>query len=61
MTENVQRKSIGPHFSMCVQPAFIIGTNSEDGSHNFAPITRIGITCKKDEVICWSSVCTGTK
>ena len=26
---------------MCVQPAFIIGTNNEDGSHNFAPITWV--------------------
>lgn len=40
----VKRKSIGTHFSMCVQPAFIIGTNNEDGTHNFAPITWISVT-----------------
>ncbi len=34
--EAVKRKSMGPHFSMCLQPAFIIGTNNEDGTHNFA-------------------------
>lgn len=33
---------------MCVQPAFIIGTNNEDGSHNFAPITWVSITNEKD-------------
>lgn len=29
---------------MCVQPAFIIGTNNEDGSSNFAPITWVSVT-----------------
>ena len=29
---------------MCVQPAFIIGTNNEDGTHNFAPITWVSVT-----------------
>ena len=29
---------------MCVQPAFIIGTVNEDGSHNFAPITWVSVT-----------------
>lgn len=33
---------------MCVQPAFIIGTNNEDGSYNFAPITWVSITSEKD-------------
>lgn len=46
--ENVKRKSIGTHFSMCVQPAFIIGTNNEDGTHNFAPITWVSVTNEKD-------------
>lgn len=46
--ETVKRKSMGPHFSMCVQPAFIIGTNNEDGTHNFAPITWVSVTCEKD-------------
>lgn len=44
----VKRKSISPHFSMCVQPAFIIGTNNEDGTHNFAPITWVSVTSEKD-------------
>lgn len=48
MAKNMNRKSIGPHYSMCVQPAFIIGTNHEDGSHNFAPITWVSVTCEKD-------------
>lgn len=34
---------------MCVQPAFIIGTNNEDGTHNFAPITWVSITNEKDD------------
>lgn len=55
MTENTnshpprKKKSIGTHFSMCVQPSFIIGTNNEDGSHNFAPITWVSVTCEKDD------------
>lgn len=43
----VKRKSVGTHFSMCVQPAFIIGTNNEDGTYNFAPITWVSITNEK--------------
>ena len=46
--ETVKRKSMGPHFSMCVQPAFIIGTNNEDGTYNFAPITWVSVTCERD-------------
>ena len=42
----IKRKSIGTHFSMCVQPAFIIGTNNEDGTHNFAPITWVATVYK---------------
>lgn len=42
--EAVKRKSVGTHFSMCVQPAFIIGTNNDDGTHNFAPITWVSVT-----------------
>lgn len=45
----VKRTSRGPHFSMCVQPAFIIGTINEDGTHNFAPITWVSVTNEKDE------------
>ncbi|MCI8387146.1 MAG: DUF447 family protein [Clostridiales bacterium] len=44
----MKRKSIGTNFSMCVQPTFIIGTNNEDGSYNFAPITWISVTNEKD-------------
>lgn len=47
--KNRNRKSIGTHFSMCVQPAFIVGTNNEDGSHNFAPITWVSVTNEKDD------------
>ena len=41
----MKRKSIGPGLSLCVQPAFIIGTRNEDGSCNFAPITWVSVTC----------------
>ncbi|MEY8423297.1 flavin reductase family protein [Lachnospiraceae bacterium 38-14] len=47
--KTVKRKSVGTHFSMCVQPAFIIGTNNEDGTSNFAPITWVSITNEKDD------------
>ena len=43
----MKKKSMGPHFSSCVQPAFIIGTNNADGSANFAPITWVSVTCEK--------------
>lgn len=46
--QNVKRKSVGTYFSMCVQPAFLIGTNNEDGTDNFAPITWVSVTCEKD-------------
>lgn len=46
-----KRKSIGSKFSMCVQPAFIIGTNNDDGSYNFAPITWVSVTCENDEYL----------
>ncbi len=42
--EMTKRRSVDPVFSMCVQPAFIIGTNNEDGSANFAPITWVSVT-----------------
>ena len=42
----MKRKSHYPKFSMCVQPSFIIGTNNEDGSYNFAPITWVSATCE---------------
>lgn len=40
----MKRKSVKPIYSMCVQPSFIIGTNNEDGSFNFAPITWVSAT-----------------
>lgn len=40
----MKRKSVDPVYSMVVQPAFIIGTNNEDGSCNFAPITWVSVT-----------------
>ena len=40
----MKRKSVEPKYSMCVQPAFIIGTVNEDGSENFAPITWLSAT-----------------
>lgn len=45
----MKRKSVDPNFSMCVQPSFIIGTNNEDGSHNFAPITWVSATCEQGD------------
>ena len=45
----MKRKSLDPKFSMCVQPSFIIGTNNEDGSYNFAPITWVSATCEKGD------------
>lgn len=38
------RRSVDPVYSMCVQPAFIIGTYNEDGTANFAPITWVSVT-----------------
>ena len=47
--KSVKRRSVGAHFSMCVQPAFIIGTENEDKSCNFAPITWVSATCEKGD------------
>ena len=38
------RRSVPPVYSMCVQPAFLIGTDNEDGTPNFAPITWVSVT-----------------
>lgn len=59
--KNVKRKSVGTHFSMCVQPAFIIGTNNEDGTYNFAPITWVSITNEKDDDYLLTVSMFGTK
>jgi len=40
----MKRKSVNPIYSMCVQPSFIIGTQNEDGTDNFAPITWVSVT-----------------
>ena len=42
--EKPKRRSVDPVYSMCVQPSFIIGTDNEDGSANFAPITWVSVT-----------------
>jgi flavin reductase (DIM6/NTAB) family NADH-FMN oxidoreductase RutF len=43
-----KRKSIGFQHSMCVQPAFLIGTYDEEGNVNFAPITWVSVTWDND-------------
>jgi flavin reductase (DIM6/NTAB) family NADH-FMN oxidoreductase RutF len=43
-----KRKSMGNQHSMCVQPAFLIGTFDEGGNVNFAPITWISVTWDTD-------------
>ena len=45
----MKRRSVGAEFSLCVQPAFLIGTNNEDGSCNFAPITWVSVVCEKGD------------
>ena len=44
-----KRRSVAPLYSMCVQPAFILGTNNEDGTANFAPITWVSVTQEGDD------------
>lgn len=57
----VKRKSAGTHFSMCVQPAFIIGTNNDDGTCNFAPITWVSMTNEKENEYLLTISMFGTK
>lgn len=60
--DSIKRKSVGKGFSMCVQPAFIIGTNNEDGTHNFAPITWVSVTWEKaDEYLLVISMAGGKR
>ena len=40
----MNRKTVAPIYSMCVQPSFIIGTTNEDGTYDFAPITWVSAT-----------------
>lgn len=59
--KTIKRKSVGTHFSMCVQPAFIIGTNNEDGTYNFAPITWVSVTNEKENDYLLTISMFGTK
>jgi len=59
--KNIRRKSVGTTFSMCVQPAFITVTNNEDGSHNFAPITWVSVTCEDGDGYMLTVSMFGTK
>lgn len=56
-----KRKSVSPVFSMCVQPSFLIGTNNEDQSANFAPITWLSVTHEKGDGYLLIISMTGTK
>lgn len=55
------RKTVKPIYSMCVQPAFIIGTNNEDGTPNFAPITWASATHEDGEGYLFVISMFGTK
>lgn len=46
---------------MCVQPAFIVGTNNEDGTYNFAPITWVSVTNEQKDDYCLVISMFGTK
>ena len=59
--KTIKRRSVGTHFSMCVQPAFIIGTNNDDGSYNFAPITWVSVTSEKENDYLLTISMFGTK
>ena len=47
--EKPVRRSVDPVYSMCVQPSFIIGTNNEDGTANFAPVSWVSVTHEKGD------------
>ena len=57
----MKRKSVDPIYSMCVQPAFIIGTRNEDGSDNFAPITWLSATHEEGDGYLLVISMSGTK
>ena len=59
--KTIKRRSVGTHFSMCVQPAFIIGTNNDDGTYNFAPITWVSVTSEKENDYLLTISMFGTK
>ncbi|MCR4885384.1 MAG: flavin reductase [Clostridiales bacterium] len=47
--KQIRRASADRPFSLCVQPAFLIGTNNGDGTPDFAPITWVSATCEQGE------------
>ena len=47
--EKIKRKTAEAAFSLCVQPAFLIGTYNGDGTPNFAPITWVSATCERGD------------
>ena len=57
----IKRKSVEPVYSMAVQPAFINGTNNEDGSYNFAPITWVSVMHEEGDGYLLVISMTGTK
>ena len=59
--ETIRRRSVDPVYSMCVQPSFIIGTNNEDGTDNFAPITWVSVTHEKGDGYLLVISMSGTK
>ena len=59
--ETPKRRSVDPIYSMCVQPSFIIGTNNEDGTANFAPITWISVTHEEGDGYLLVISMSGTK
>ena len=56
-----KRRSVNPKYSMCVQPSFIIGTNNDDGSANFAPITWASATHEDGDQYLFVISMAGTK
>lgn len=56
-----KRRSVDPKYSMCVQPSFIIGTNNEDGTANFAPITWASATHEEGDRYLFVISMAGTK
>ncbi len=59
--ETVRRRSVDPVYSMCVQPSFIIGTNNEDGTPDFAPITWVSVTHEQGDGYLLVISMSGTK
>lgn len=49
--KEMHRKQATAKMSLCVQPAFIIGTRNADGTDNFAPITWVSATCEGEDYL----------